>query len=319
MQKSFVPIVFTLSILCFIGCKKEVKEANLTSNIQSNVKSENGSKIRLTSVSNEFGTETFSYNSQGLMSEWDLPGFGYLTKVEYDADGRFAKSLVYIASTFMYTIYFTYEKGRVVKEVWYNGNTTEIFDEVFYTFAADGTMLRSESFVQDYYNVYEYTNDRQLSVWALYVGGVPVARADYTYLGNYKNPFDAIPGLAYAFIFADGVYYANKFYSTSGSYTYYDEVGNVILEEIQDPALTTMEPGPQHYPVTASYHNVTFDYDLHFTFTYENCGSCATGKVGKNPAATGLKAGLNKFLIQNPKRQMKQKAAELRAEVRKFR
>lgn len=69
----------------------------------------------------------------------------------------------------------------------------------------------------------------------------------------------------------------------------------------------------------ASYHDVTFDYDLNFTFTYENCGSCTTGKLGKNTAATGLKADLNTFLIQNPKRQMKQKAADLRAEVKKFR
>jgi len=311
--------MLAFSILFFIGCKKEVNETNINSSIHNNVKAENGNKIRLISVVNEFATQTFSYNSEGLMDEWYLSGIEFTTKVEYDEDGRFAKSLVYIGSTLAYTIYFIYEKNHVVKEVWYNGSTNDIFDEVVYTFDPNGTMLKSESFVQNYYTVYEYNKPRQLSSYILYVGGVPVVKVDFTYLFNYKSPFDAIPGFTYAFVFSDGIYYANKFYSTSASATFYDESGNVIFQDIQNPALTRMEPGPQHYPATASYYNNSSDSYINFTFTYENCGSCATGKIGRNSVNTNsLKSSLNKFLIHDPKHQMKQKAAELRMEVRKF-
>ncbi len=181
-------------------------------------------------------------------------------------------------------------------------------------------MVRSESFIQNYYSLYEYSKDRQLSVYDLYVGGVHIVKAKYTYLFNYKSPFDAIPGFTYGFVFSDGIYYANKLYSTSIAATYYDEFGNVIFEDFQDPALTVMEPGPQHYPAKASYYDVTFDSYVNFTFTYENCGSCATGKNGRNSvnSSNSLKSTLNKFMIHDPKHQMKQKAAELRMEVRKF-
>jgi len=320
MQKSLIKFsMLTLSILFFIGCKKEVKETNINSSIYSNVKIENGNKIRLTSAANEFGTQTFSYNSEGLMDEWYLPGFDFTTRVEYDEDGKLAKSLIYLGSDLTYTVYFFYEKNRVVKEVWYNGSTNDIVDEVRYTFDSNGTMLKLESPIGNYYVVYEYTNDDQLSVISFYLNSIPLYKEDLTYLFNYKNPFNAIPGLTYAFIFGDGVYYTNKLYSTSVSVTYYDEFGNVMFEDFQDPALTIMKPGPQHYPATASYYNLAFDSYVNFTFTYENCGSCATGKIGRNSVNTNsLRSALNKFLIHDPKHEMKQKAADLRMEVRKF-
>jgi len=320
MQKSFVKLLMlAISVLFFISCKKEVKQTNLNSSIQSYVKADNGNKIRLTSVVNEFATQTFSYNSEGLMDEWYISGLEYTTKVEYDEDGRFAKAIVYIGSTLTYTIYFVYEKNHVVKEIWYNGGTSDIVDEVLYTFDPNGTMLRSESFIQNYYTVYEYTNDRQLSSFTLYVSDVAVVKVDFTYLFNYKSPFDAIPGLTYGFIFSDGIYYANKLYSTSASATFYDESGNVIFEDVQDPALTTMEAGPQHYPVKASY-SIAADAYINFTFTYENCGTCATGKIGRNSGNTpnSLRSGLNKFLVHEPKQPMKQKASQLRIEVREI-
>jgi hypothetical protein len=321
MQQSFMKFpVLAISLVLFLGCKKEVNETTINSNIHSNVKAENGNKIRLVSVVNQFNTQTFSYNVDGLMDEWYVSGIEFTTKVEYDDDGRFARSLVYVGSTLAYTIFFVYEKNQVVKEIWYNGSTNTVFDEVLYTFDSNGTILKSESIIQDYYSLYEYSKDRQLSLFTVYIGGVPIVETEYTYLLNYKNPFDAIPGFTYAFIFFDGVYYANKFYSTSASSTYFDENGKVLFEDFQDPALTTMQPGPQHYPVAASYFNIALGSYLSFTFTYENCGACAKGKIGKNSANgnSSLKASLSKFLTHDPKVDMRQKAAELRADVRKF-
>jgi hypothetical protein len=303
----------------FIGCKKEINKTDLTSTIQSNLKIENGNKIRLTYVASEFGNQTFSYNTQGLMDEWYLQGFNYTTKVEYDENGKLAKSLVFIGSDLAYTVYFFYEKNQVVKEIWYNGNTNDIFDEVHYIFDSDGMMLKSESPIGNYYAEYEYTNDRQLSLVIFYLNNIPLYREDISYSFNYKNPFNAIPGLTYAFIFGDGVYYMNKLYATSVFVTYYDEFGHILFEDFQDPALTKMEPGPQNYPATASYYNLALGDYITYDFTYENCGSCATGKIGRSSANTnGLGSALTKFLIRDPKYSMKQKAADLRTEVRKF-
>jgi hypothetical protein len=81
MKRRFFALSGALFVICFMlpACQKDYNEPNLTATVQNNLTGGGGNKIRLGSVSSDFGMETFQYNDEGLLYRWDLL-FGYTIK-----------------------------------------------------------------------------------------------------------------------------------------------------------------------------------------------------------------------------------------------
>ena len=127
-------------------------------------------ECRLINVRYDVGEHNYHYNRQGLADEWDISDFG-IFKQEYNSKGRLTKSRLYIEGSLVYTIHFFYEKDKVVKEIWYEGNSSVIYDEVFYTFNHKGQNIRMESFLGDYYTVNTFDQAGNVLTWDFYIGG----------------------------------------------------------------------------------------------------------------------------------------------------
>src|SRR5204862_7818506 len=196
---------------------------------------------------------------------------GYF-KQEYKQRGRLIKSRLYSAGAVVYTIRFSYREDKIVKETWYVGDTKEIYDEVLYYFNRKGQIIKNVSPVQDYVNSFEYTREGNVSKWVISFGGIPAYSTEFTYLYHHKNPLSATPGVGNGFPYANGAFNLNKWYSSSETDIFYDELGNPVVYIDQDPYKTIVKANRNDY-VTASdfFDNLTQEY-IHFRFEYENCG-----------------------------------------------
>jgi hypothetical protein len=257
-----------------------------------------------------------------LLDEWDVPPYGGYFKQEYDETGRLTKSRLYSGSTLIYTIVFFYERKNVVKEIWYNGDTKEKGDEVFYTHDPKGLILTTRSFILDYHVINKFTSTGNLSEWTLYSGGQPVVTGQYTYLNHYKNSDRAIPGLEYGFPFANGAYNQNKWYSTSEDIILYDEKGNPFPDADQDPNKTIAEVGHQNYVTASDFYDVLNQQWIHFRFTYDNCGSTNDLTEASSSKLSPLnidrrKSILQKLLVHRSAKYIKEQIKELRKEMKK--
>ncbi|MEO7048843.1 MAG: hypothetical protein ABI091_26310, partial [Ferruginibacter sp.] len=156
MKRNFLqPMGYLLlSLIFFIGCKKESKEVNIE-NITNWLKNKDG--CRLLSNTSEFNDLTYTYNKRGLVGQWNVSYLdGYLT-MEYDLFGRLVKSKYYSEGVLVNTIVFSHQAERVVKETWYDGATQNKVDEIFYSYNSNGKVWKSQSFIADYYSFYTYT------------------------------------------------------------------------------------------------------------------------------------------------------------------
>jgi YD repeat-containing protein len=280
MKKNYLKLfsLLSITILLIAGCQKEIKEepANTLQNeeeLQSRERhgDDDEDGCRLISNTSEFGQETFSYNRRGLLGEWTIADYGTF-KQEYDGNGRLIKSKLYSEGVLLNTIKFFYDHDRIVKEIWYTGDTREKYDEVFYYYNRKGQIEKNVSYLLDYTNKFEYTRDGNESKWTIYFGNIRAYSSEYTYLHHHKNPFSAIPGVGNAFPYSNGVYNLNKWYSTSEKDIAYDEEGNAEVIVDQDPYRTIVRANRNDY-VTASdfFDRLTQDY-VHFRFRYDNCG-----------------------------------------------
>src|SRR5687768_3595622 len=300
------PIVVLCSMFLLLGCQKDLSDTRTSSHVQDFVKADNGNKIRLISATSEFGDLILKYNTDGLLSTWYVEQINTTYHHEYDANGRLIKSFVYTGDDLTYTIHFFYDKNQVVREIWYNKNTTEIYDEVLYTFE-NGLATSMESPVQDYLVENTYSSQGNLLTWSFYFGSSLFAQGVLTYDHTMKNPYTAIPGLTYGYPFANGFSFRSKWYSVSESVTYYDEAGNIVFEGPQDPSKTTVQVGPQHYIAASNFYEVASASYVHFLFTYENCGSCEGKKEKSASRATGKSNLITKFLAKGSNKTMEQK------------
>ncbi len=300
--------------LLLLGCQKDIKESSINGEVQGNasVQHKNGGLVLIAATS-EFGDETFEYNEDGMLSNWFVGQLNTNYVHEYES-GRLATSRLYSGGLLQITVKFFYnKKGQRDHEIWYQGNTDEVWDEVFYTFNAKGEGLKMESFVQNYYVLNEYTNDGNIKSWAFYFNNIIAAGSVYTYGHQLKNPFSATPGLVYAYPFANGFFYSNKTYSTSESFTSYDENGDVLEEFPQDPSKTVATAGPQNFVATSDFwDDASSDY-IHFVFTYEK----SKKDISNITAPKNTKrAAILKLILRDSKKTMKEKVQEFRRDSR---
>jgi hypothetical protein len=220
----------------------------------------------------------------------------------------------------VYTVKFSYRDDKIVKETWYVGDTKEIYDEVIYYFNRRGQIIKNVSPVQDYVNSFEYTRESNLSKWTISFGGVPAYSTEYTYLHHHKNPYGATPGVGNGFPYANGAYNLNKWYSTSETDVFYDELGNPVAYIDQDPYKTIVKTNGSDY-VTASdfFDNLTQEY-VHFRFEYENCGHDDRDKPGaaqKMAPIGDRKISPLALLRKGSGKSMKEQVTEMRNQLKR--
>ncbi len=308
-------------LLLFTGCQKETQLNEETEIQPSMAKPDNAGGCRLTMyhlydpISNYHQIDNFTYKN-GLLDEWTA-SYGLVYKMDYDKTGKMKSATVFADDELVYTIHFIYKNNKVVKEIWYLGNTQVVDDEVIITYNQKGQMIKNESLPYDYYTTYTYlAANGELDSWLFFMSGVPVQRGDYIPSRRYKNPFRAVPGLDYVFGYANsGSFSWNSWYS-SEKITYYDEGGNPSVYYDLDPAQTTWVVGSQNYPLQANYIDRLSSETITNTFEYENC----PGSVNKTSSAPGLnkqgsllKSGnRKKILLHGPNNERIQKIIEAR-------
>lgn len=329
MRKNYLKIIssFLLTALLMIGCQKDFKEVNPAADPASNpgenlqVDNERSkNECRLTKMIWGGGNEyNYHYNNQGLADEWDISDYG-LFKQEYNANGKLAKSRWYIGVDLQATIHFFYEGKKVIKEIWYDGNTSDIVDEVLYTYNAKGQMVRMESFMLDYYTVMSYTPEGNNSSWDFFVGGFPYYSGVLKYNRPYKNPYLAVAGIEHGFPYVNPQYNSNKWWAASEKLTIYDENANPIVLFDYDPSQTIWQGGFQNYPLSANYFDLISGDWVPYSFEYENCGP---GNVTGNsqtarPSSAKASRKINPMMLMkyNPSKSIKEQVREIRRQLK---
>lgn len=284
MEKNYLKMLSILfvSILLIAGCKKETKITNPEADVQNfNARGDNDA-CRLVSDSSEFSDLDFTYNQRGLLDTYTLSYYDGFFKMEYNERGQLVKSKFYSEGVVANTIVFTYQNDKVVKETWYDGETSTVVDETVYSFNRNGKAWKAQDFIQDYVSIYKYTPDGDdIAEWDLYVGGLINYTQQYTFFApHHKAPDAAVPGLDYDFTGINGRLSQDKWYSTSEKDISYDADGtNPVVLLDQDP-FKTIARANEHNNITISdyFDKVTQTY-VHFKFDYTNCGSGSRDNV----------------------------------------
>ncbi len=312
-------------ILFAAACQKQDIEVNdETASAANESRSGNGGGCRLTmydyydAVSDYRQVEYFTYKN-GLVDEW-LTSYGWSYKLEYDSNRRLKKAKVYEAGVLIHTIDFIYKKGNVVKEIWYAGNTSDVFDEVTYTYNQKGQMISGESVANDYKAINTYTHRGDLKSWQIFTGGLPQAKGEYIYRDEFKNPYSSAPGVEYSFPYTNAAFGTGKRWYSSEKITIYDENGNPVILYDQDPLKTVWQGGPQNLPLQADYVDKLSGGAIINAFEYENCPGCKSrdnntrdesikGKGRSNNNNANLLSRLSKKELIQKARAMKLKRA----------
>ncbi len=320
MKKNYFKNIssFLLISLFFIGCQKDLKENPETDLQQANAKPKN--ECRMTNFTYPGGEYNYHYNNQGLCDEWNISDYG-LFRQEYDINRRLAISKLYVGGDLIFTIHFFYEGKKVNKEIWYNGNTSEIYDEVLYTYNSKGEMVRMESFIGDYYTIMSYTAEGNNSSWDFFIGGSPYYSVVSIYTKPYKNPYLAVPGIEHGFPFINPHINSSKWSSASDKFTVYDENGDPIVVFDYDPAQTFWQLGQQNYPLSVTFYDLISEQWFPLTFEYENCipgNNNSNARITQAPSTTSSRK-INPVMLlkRSPSKSIKEQAMELRRQFRR--
>jgi hypothetical protein len=296
MKKIYVIICSIILFACawLTGCKKEISDSAVSSSEANQLAMEQSTqkdKCRLAEAVYDGGSQIYHYNDKGLCDEWNISGYG-IFKQEYDATGRLIKSRLYDGDELIYTIHFFYTGKKVTKETWYYGNTSDVYDEVLYTFNSQGQNIRMESFLGGYYTVNKFDAAGDVTEYDFYYGGnlTYSSRSKY-YYPPYKNPSRAVPGIDYGFPFLNAASVSNRFCISSEKFTAYDENGNPEVWYDYDPKLTSYEPAAQRYPASGAFYDRVTNVWNSQAFQYENCSDEDVNATQSGAVSTPVNTG----------------------------
>ena len=258
----------------FIGCQKSEQEI-AENEIQTAARADLKNGCRLVSATNTDPTFSqdfrFHYNEKGKADKWEIENYGLFSQ-EYDGAGRLIKSIHTVEGIIMFTAYFFYNGDRVERDVYYYGTGTDVLDEGFYSYDVQGRMVKVQSIVNDYITITKYTPAGNILSNEFSYSGVPFYSQYFQYNAPHKNPFLAVPGIAYNFpYYLPAFPFYSKWRFSSIKEVMYDENGNQILLYAYEPSKTIWQVGHQNYVLSATY----FDQDetpWEYKFEYENCG-----------------------------------------------
>ncbi len=328
MKRNYVKLIgfCLLAALLSIGCRKETLQFNEENTAQSMAEKSNKAQgCRVTTndiyngLSDQHQIDHYTYKN-GLVDEWKT-WYGMDYKLEYDAKGKLNVARGYDGANLVYRIQFIYNNNRVIKEIWYEGNSNVVADDYRYSFDRKGQIIKAESTVLGYYTENVYTADGDLESWKFHDGGMPVVSGHYTYSNHYKSPLrGGTPGVEYNFPYANSTFGQTKWWYSSEKIMLYDEFGTASVYYDFDPVQTLWQ--------TANYGNlekvnyVDRQTATHFSvsFEYENCRD-GGGNNNSNATSPSYK-GRNKLnpmtlLQRNPSKSIKRQVKELRQSLRK--
>ncbi len=331
MKRSFNTrhVVMLIAIVIASACQKEVlNDPGLISEASAGGPGqENSSGCRLTSYDfyNADGdyhqTEYYVYRD-GLVDKW-YTWFGGVFAMEYNNKGKLARSWFYIDDALVNTIDFLYEKDNVVHEIWYDGGTQDIADEVYYTYNTKGEMIMAESTNSDYITINTFSANGDLLSWFTALGGLPYAKGEYIYTKQIRNPLLHRPGIEYEFPFSNPAGIAGNSWIASEKITVYDEAGNPFVIYEADPILTQWHLGYQQFPTLVEYIDKNSGQYSAVTMVMENCGQENVGgsEIINQKMATGIikprSPGSIRALAAGPRRGLKQRLVDFQKQIKK--
>ena len=322
MKKNYLKELITLSIsiLLIAGCKKESKEINYDWGNH-----RNGCRLVFGTNADPTGSAdfTFHYNGRGLANEWDIENYGTLVQ-EYDVRGKLKKSTLTQNGDVTGIVSFFYDRDdKVTKEIWHLG--TDTTDIIYYHYNAQGNLVKTQSFLNDYIAAGKYTPDGSLLESNLYFSGVPVYTALYTYNKHFKNPYQAVPGIDHLFPYYTPMdLFYGKWRWASLKQIAYDESGNPIVQFEYDPSKTVWQGGPHDYTSSVTYFDVLSGNPYPYPFKYDNCGDDngndnSNSQISALPTVSGNgKTNSMMLLIHNPSKSVKEQVKEFRQQVKKI-
>ncbi len=279
------------SILFVTSCRKETKEEAVVSeetSLQSregNDKNDDNCRVTqyyLYDFINDYEQiDNYTYKN-GLVDEW-TPFYGVTYKMQYYKNRRMKMAGAYANGELINTVLFVYKNNKVVKEIWYQGDTKVVDDVVINTYNNKGQLIKNESLNYDYYTLNTYTQHGDLKSWLFFVGGQAVQKGEYTFNKEIKNPLrSARPGIEYSFAWANSAFGAGNRWYSSEKMIFYDESGNSSTSYDLDPQKTKWTRGANNYPLLANYVDILTGGSVINSFKYENC----EGKNDKQASKT---------------------------------
>ncbi len=277
MKKNLLNLTFFLfAALLMTGCKKTMEETTdevTTESMQSKMAKAEQSDPKKNECQLTFGYDGggfqnyFHYNSMGLVDEWriDRPENQYIITIAYDNNNRLSTAS-FLDNGTPISIEFEYAGDRITREHWDVGGFFQ-FDYIN-TYDKHGRIIKRET-SNGFYSIIEFSPQGNHLRDVVYYGDEVLASDDYTYNQPNKNPFTAIPGLPYAFLYVNP--YQSEWYATSDRFIEYEN-GNPIVKLDSDPAKTVMEFGFRHYLSSVTYYDRVSETFMTRNFEYQNCG-----------------------------------------------
>ena len=251
----------------------------------------------------------FHYNDKGLADEWRVDFSGvdpvvYKMLMQYDNKNRLSDAQVHFNGVLIGTVKFDWRNNQISTEHWdFDGY---LFD-VNNTYDAKGQIVKRENSDGTSRTEYKYSPEGNHLKDIVYFENEVNQSDEYTYNQPNKNPFLAIQGLPYQFLYTNP--FQAKWFPTSDKFLIYDN-GNPIVVLNIDPSKTIMQLTHQNYLSFATYYDSQSKSYLTKNFDYQNCGPLKNGST----KAIGLSAGKNlikrsPLLLGKPENIKKQIAA----------
>jgi hypothetical protein len=265
--------------------------------------------------------ESYVYKN-GLVDEWHT-WWGGIYKMEYNDKGKLIRSWLWQGDVLINTIDFIYEKDKVVHEIWFDGGTNDIADEVYYTYNTKGEMVMALSTVNDYTTINTFNANGDQISWFVSLGGLPYVKGEYVYTKQIRNPMSQRPGIDYEFPYINPSYIAGNSWIASEKITYFDEFGNPFVTYDADPQFTKWHLGYQQFPTLVEYSGKDNGSYSSVSFEMENCGQENAGgskSINQRMATGKIKPGSPesiRALTAGPRRGLKQRLAEFQKQIKK--
>jgi hypothetical protein len=331
MKKNYLELIspFLAFLLVIIGCQKEIKDEPIgtsKSELQSkgyHDRDKRECRLVTASVTDAVAnfTHSYHYNAAGLCDEWTiLDGLGTsVFKQKYDRTGRLSGSAWHLDGELMNTIVFTYKRNKVIKETWYVGNTKDVFDEIRYTYNAQGWIVKSESFLNDWYSVTKYSWAGNVLSVDLAFGGSPVYTAIMKYDRPAKNPYLSVPGIPHFFTYYTPTSFASKWHASAIKEIAYDIDGTAIVSFDYDPARTIWELSRKNNVLSTTYYDRLSESWFNYSFDYADCDARHSSKQ-PSPPSTDISNGKENdklsLLRINPRLPVNEQFKQLRQELK---
>jgi hypothetical protein len=216
-------------------------------------------------------TDDFHYNTKGLADEWRIDlgdGSPVIFKMEYNHHQKLIKAKLYSGGALYATIKFVYANGRIVRDVWYDGESTNVINEIKNTYNKRGQLSVRESSISSIRVVFKNNHQGNTLQSDLYFENNLYLSNSYTYNKFNRNPYLAVNGIPHAFPF-----YQLSFGPAwqTGEKITMTESGTTTVIKDEDPAATAMKISARGYLNSSKTFERVSSSFINCSFKYQNC------------------------------------------------